>query len=268
MAKWWDRWTASGRSPEVARQDWKEKGLGRAYQQDLRSLNFLVRTQVPAEGLAQPRSYTWSVPLSLDQGPDGACVGFGYSHELAARPQSVTGIDYHFALRLYYDIQRIDPWPGGAYPDAEEFYEGTSVLSGAQLLRSRGFYSGYYWALTAKDIAVGVAYKGPAVLGLDWHEGMFNPDANGFINDTGPIYGGHCVIAMGVTIKYKYRYAFWRTRTWDDVDWENSYITIKNSWGPGWGNNGTAKMRLSTLAGLLSRNGEACFPIRTTKVAA
>lgn len=246
-------------------RDWTNKGLGRAYQQDLRSLNYLIRSQIEPSLVKKPRSYTWYVPMTLDQGPDGACVGFGYSHELAARPQSVTGINYSFAMALYFDIQRIDPWVGGAYPGAEEFYEGTSVLSGAQLLRERGFYTSYYWALTAREVAEGIAYKGPAVLGLNWHEGMFEPDANGFLNDTGPVYGGHCVLAHSVTIKYKLSLKFWRERTWDDVDWEKSYVTIHNSWGPSWGNNGTAKIRLSNLAGLLSRQGEACFPIRSSK---
>lgn len=266
MAKWWDNWVASGKTPLPSRVDWKEKGLGREYRQDLRSLNFLVRGQIPVENFKQPRSFTWSVPITLDQGPDGACVGFGYSHELAARPQSVTGIDYYFALNLYYKIQQNDPWPGGAYPDAEEFYEGTSVLTGAQTLRSLGYYTSYYWALTAKDVAAGIGYKGPAVLGLNWHEGMFEPDADGFITDSGSVVGGHCVVAPSVTIKYKFRLSFWRTRTWDDVDWDKSYITIHNSWGPSWGDNGNAKIRLSTLAGLLSRQGEAMFPVRSNKV--
>lgn len=248
--------------------DHSDKGLGRVYRQDLRSLNFLVRTQIEAASLGKPRSYTWNVPLRLDQGPDGACVGFGYSHELSGTPQRVLGIDYNFAMALYYDIQRIDPWPGGAYPQAEEFYEGTSVLSGAQLLKDRGFYTAYHWALTAREVAEGIAYKGPAVLGLNWHAGMFEPDADGFLSDTGPVLGGHCVVANGITIVYKRRATafFWRNRTWDDVDWERSYVTITNSWGPDWGDYGTAKIRLANLAGLLSRQGEACFPTRSGKI--
>lgn len=244
--------------------DGREKGLGRVYRQDLRSLNFLVRGQIGA-GMA-PRSYTWSVPMTLDQGPDGACVGFGYSHELAARPQSVLGINYDFAFRLYLEIQRVDPWPGGAYPGAEEFYEGTSVLSGAQVLKDMGYYSSYYWALNAQQVAEGIGYKGPAVLGLNWYEGMFEPDASGFLHATGRVSGGHCVLARGVKIVYKNRLAFWRQRTWADVDWEKSYVLIHNSWGPGWGANGDAKISLSTLDYLMVSQGEACFPIRTAKV--
>lgn len=245
--------------------DLPNKGLGRIYRQDLRSLNFLIRSRIDPENVRKPRSYTWSVPMTLDQGPDGACVGFGYSHELAARPQSVIGVDYHFALNLYYRIQKQDPWPGGAYPGAEEFYEGTSVLSGAQVLRSDGYYTSYYWALDARQVAEGVAYKGPAVLGLSWYNGMFDPDENGFLHATGPLAGGHCVLAHSVKIVYKFRWSFWRTRTWDDVDYDRSYIKIHNSWGPGWGDNGDAKISLRTLDFLLSDQGEACFPVRSNR---
>lgn len=246
-------------------EDPYSKGLGRVYRQDLRSLNFLVRSQIDAESLRKPRSYTWSIPFTLDQGPDGACVGFGYSHELAARPQSVSGIDYNYAMALYHLIQRFDPWPGGAYPGADPFYEGTSVLSGAQIVRTLGFYSSYYWALDARQIAEGVAYKGPAVLGLDWYEDMFEPDYKGFITPTGRVVGGHCVVAHSVRIVYRFRFGFWRQRTWDDVDWDKSYVKIHNSWGPGWGDNGDAKISLRDLDFLMQNWGEACFPVRTDK---
>lgn len=241
--------------------------LGRIYEPDLRSLNFLVRTQIEPENVKKPRSYTWYCPIYLDQGPDGACVGFGYSHEAAARPQSVMGINYAFAMNLYYQTQREDPWPGGAYPGAEEFYEGTSVLTGAKVMRSRGYYSGYTWALDAREIAQGIGYTGPCVLGLDWYEGMFETNSDGFIRPTGGLAGGHCVLAKGVKIVYKpwRNLYFWRTRTWADVDFDKSYVIIHNSWGPNWGNLGAARLSLSDLDLLMGSYGEACFPKRTTK---
>lgn len=244
--------------------------LGRLYQQDLRSLNFLIRNRIEPDHprFRKPRSYTWSCLQWLDQLAEGACVGFGFSHEALARPKMVLGIDNQYARELYWEIQMEDPWPGGAYPSAEPFYEGTSVLTGAQVMTRRGFYSSYHWALNAKDVAEGIGYTGPCVLGLDWFEGMFDPDSDGFLRPTGFLAGGHCLCAIGVKIVYK-RWSglrFWRTRTWDDVDFDRSYVILHNSWGPSWGDNGRAKLSLTDLDFLMTRQGEACFPQRTSRL--
>jgi hypothetical protein len=242
--------------------------LDRIYQQDLRSLNHLIRGRIDPEAIEKPRSYTWSCPYWLDQGYEGACVGFGFCHDLLARPQGVLGIDNQYARELYWQAQMDDPWPGGAYPSAEPFYEGTSVLTGAQVCKKRGFYSSYSWALNARQVAEGIGYTGPAILGLDWFEGMFEPDEDGFLRPTGDLAGGHCLVAIGVRLVFKRwsGFYFWRTRSWDDVDFDRSYVTVHNSWGQAWGNNGRAKISLTDLDFLMDRYGEACFPQRTSKI--
>ena len=57
----------------------------RLVQFDERSRAFPIRALIDAD--AKPRSYTWQCPVWLDQGTEGACVGFGVSHEAAARPE-------------------------------------------------------------------------------------------------------------------------------------------------------------------------------------
>src|SRR5689334_10441072 len=66
------------------------------------------------------RSYAWACNAWLDQGREGACVGFGWSHELCAKP-GVHMVDNNFALAVYHRAQQIDEYPG-------EDYSGTSVL--------------------------------------------------------------------------------------------------------------------------------------------
>jgi len=77
---------------------------------DERSRMFLVRDQIKSTKPIVNK--IWDVPVWLDQGQEGACVGFGFSHELLGDPVAVTGINDAFARALYKHIQTRDPWPG------------------------------------------------------------------------------------------------------------------------------------------------------------
>jgi hypothetical protein len=245
--------------------------LDRVYRQDLRSLEHRVGEQLrTADRHPIPRSYTWWLRSWLDQLAEGACVGFGYSHDLLARPGVVPGIENQYARTLYWLIQQGDPWAGGAYPgvDPDDYYEGTSVLTGAQVLTQLGYYTSYKWALDAQETAEGIGYHGPAILGLDWWSGMFDTDRDGFIWPSGRVEGGHCIIAVGVRIVWKAGTSTLQKRSneaWSFVDWQRSYIVLHNSWGPSWGTNGRAKITFTAFDALMRQQGEACFPTRSGK---
>lgn len=238
--------------------------LDRVYQLDLRSLNYLVPKATAFD--RKPRSYTWEVGTWLDQGAEGACVGFGYSHDLLARPVPVIGVSNQYAREhVYWGAQQIDEWEGGSYPGANPTYEGSSVLAGAKVCTSLGFYSEYRWAITAQDVAGTIGYEGPSILGLNWWTNMFNPDKDGFLRPTGKIEGGHCICAYAVKFHFKGMFS-WFNRSWENVDYDKSYIKVWNSWGPSWGENGTAKISLRDLSQLIEgEHGEACFPKRVSK---
>lgn len=243
-----------------------DKRLDRVYAQDLHSLNFLIRNSLTGQE-QKPRSYTWQVGQWLDQGQEGACVGFGYSHELLSKPVQVIGISNAFAReKIYWQAQREDDWPGGSYPGADPVYEGTSVLTGAKVLQEMGFYLGYNWGITVQEIALAIGYKGPAVLGLTMYDGMMEPNKKGFLVPKGSEVGGHCILAHSVTIKFKGLLGMMMRNNWQDVDTDKSYITVWNSWGPTWGEMGTAKISLRSMQKLIVEDkGEACFPIRNTR---
>ena len=217
--------------------------LGRIPRFDERSRQFSIRTLVEDR---PERSYTWSVGATLDQGQEGACVGFGYTHELIARPRVVPDLTNDFARNLYWDVQRIDPWPGGAYPGAEEFYEGTSVLDGARWVKSLGYYDEYRWAFGEKDLALAVGYKGPAVIGINWYEGMFSPDGSGLLHVSGNVAGGHCLLVRSISVR-------------------RGVYMLHNSWGPSWGVGGDAYVTREDMARLLHEDGDACVPVVRTK---
>ncbi len=210
----------------------------RIVQFDERSRKYPIRARVT---IKKRRSYTWRCRTHLDQGAEGACVGFGIAHELAARPSEVKRLTNKFAReKIYWEAQKIDPWPGGSYPGARPVYEGSSVLAGVKIAQKKGYFDSYYWAFSLNDLALGVGYRGPAVLGISWMEGMADTDEKGFIHATGSIVGGHCILCRAINVKEK-------------------YFMLRNSWGKNWGMDGDCKISFPDMKKLLENNGEAVF---------
>ena len=205
---------------------------------DERSRSYPIRSMV---AFKKQRSYTWRCNIHLDQGSEGACVGFGIAHELAARPSEVAGLTDKFAKEvIYWEAQKIDEWKGGSYPRARPKYEGTSILAGVKVARERGFFDSFRWGFSLNDLVLGVGYRGPAVLGLPWMEGMFDTDANGYIHATGDVAGGHCILCRGINVREK-------------------HFLLRNSWGRDWGVNGDCKITFADMKKLLANGGESVF---------
>lgn len=227
-----------------------DRRLDRVVQFDERSRLFPVSAVLPPKN---PRSYTWGNTLYLDQGNEGACVGFGWTHELAARPVVINGLDNNFARNaVYKEAQKVDEWPG-------ENYEGTSVIAGAKVIQSLGYIKEYRWAFGLQDVVMTLGYAGPVVLGINWYNAMFKPDADGFIHYGGGLAGGHCILARGVHLVKKDRKL---PQTFDNLDLDKSYVLLHNSWSAIWGIGGCAKLSLADLDALLKEDGEACVPLR------
>ena len=217
-----------------------DKRLGRLISFDERSREFPVRTLVSGKS---PRAYTWRCPVRLDQGAEGSCVGHGVTHELAARPSEVLGMTHSFASEaIYWEAQKIDPWPGGEYPGASPRYAGTSVLAGIKVAQRLGYFDSYRWVFSLHDLILGVGYNGPAVMGTVWYEGMSAPGSSGMIRPTGQVMGGHCYLI-------------------DQVVPKKNVFGGLNSWGVGWGVNGRFYISFDDMDRLLHEDGEAVFPV-------
>jgi hypothetical protein len=219
--------------------DDKPRGFGRFREFDEKSRRFGIAELVPTK---KPRSYTWSVDpsLALDQGTEGACVGFAWTHELIARPRAYVFSSTQFAdmlaRHLYAEAKKLDAWPG-------EDYDGTSILAGAKAAKAGGHIGEYRWAFSLRDAILAIGYAGPVVFGCDWYRGMMDPEPDGRIRPMGPLLGGHAIMANAVDVK--------RERVW-----------LWQSWGPDWGPLGARSyLTFEDFAGLQADGGEVCVPL-------
>lgn len=198
-------------------------------------------------GQNKPVTVNWGIPEGepvLDQGREGACVGFGCTNELRFNPVPVAGLDAKFAReKIYWFAQKIDQWAGGAYPGASPQYEGTSVRAGIKVLQTMGYVGEYRWAFSEDELALAMTL-GPVIIGVDWYKGMFKPNSRGYLRPTGGKVGGHCCLVIGLKVT---------------APTGSGYYTIYNSWGPGWGNKGTARISRADMRKLLDDGGEAAI---------
>lgn len=209
--------------------------LGRLVEFDARSRRYPIRTFLENR---LPRSYTWRCNTQLDQGNVGACVGFSWAHELAARPSEVIGVTNTIGLNIYRKAQTLDEYPGTNY-------EGTSVIGGAKAIKTLypNAMDDYKWIFGIEDLILSLGYAGPVILGVNWYSSMFQTDSTGLIKVSGTLEGGHAILANEISIR-------------------RGLVRLHNSWGSSWGINGRCYISLDDLARLLSEQGEGCIPIK------
>lgn len=222
---------------------------------DPRSLRYPVRTALG--DAVERRSKFWRAsPIRLDQGSEGACVGFGWTAEALAKPGVVQIGDGHwadaewFALEMYRAAQRVDEWPG-------EAYEGTSVLAGAKIMQRSGLIGSYRWAFSIDDVIDALCAPardggGPVVIGIPWRESMYETRPGGLVEVDGTVVGGHCILLTGYHTRLRIWKEGWRKR-FEVVRW-------RNSWGMSYGVRGDGYIRPEDLEALLADAGEACVP--------
>lgn len=213
---------------------------------DERSRNFSVRGLLPApDGGAPSKKKVWTPGPLLDQGTEGACVGFGVSGELAATPVKIV-VDNAFALDLYNRARAIDKSEG------HNWASGASVLAGLKAAKQLGLIKEYRWCFGVEDVKLALTHA-PVVLGINWYDGMYDTDDNGLVSVTGKVVGGHCIYAHGFLPHGHV------ANIWDD-----DIIVWQNSWGAYYGAKdragvptGRGFIRARDLASLLDQDGEA-----------
>lgn len=189
----------------------------------------------------QPKTI-WAPPknslLPLDQGNEGACVGFGWSGELQVPPVEIP-VHNQFARNFFDGAQRIDQAEGRYYPN------GATVLAGAKFAKKMNWISEYRWCFGMEDLIDSLCHRGPVVLGINWYAGMYSTDVDHRVWVNGELVGGHCILCVG-----------WWPR---HPKFGNCFLLL-NSWGKMWGDNGIGYVAESDMRLLLiNEQGEACI---------
>jgi len=208
--------------------DWKPR-------YDPRSLSYTIAKTEPN---LHVRNCIWRRDTWLDQGQEGACVGFSGAHVMSTTPKAIQPrYTQAGAEDLYHAAQRNDQWPG-------EDYEGSSVLGAMQALKAEKQISKYRWCTTLEEVQHAVSYLGPVQIGINWYQDMFTPDDKGFLHRSGKLAGGHAICVGG-------------------IDFRREAVLLYNSWGKDWGVDGNAWLSFSDLEQLIKEDGEFAIPSKT-----
>jgi hypothetical protein len=208
---------------------------------DERSRAFGVRRGIAVS--APLTDHLWPVGPVLDQGSEGACVGFGIVAALNAAAAGDPDLTAEDARALFARADRID---GDGRTGV-----GTSVLAGLKAAQERGELAAYDWAFGTKDLVQGLLQRGPAVLGIPWPMSWFDAPADGLLTLDGADVGdlGHCLAAVGIVLS-------------GPGERPGPYVVLQNSYAPSWGAGGFGFVHHRDLARLLRGGGEAAFPTR------
>ena len=223
--------------------------LGRNLWLDARSLSYAVENDADRMGRKLTNQHWDRVIPILDQGQLGSCTGNAGTGSLGTQPfydkagktafgssSGDASADERFAVQLYSDATRADPYPG-AYPPNDT---GSSGLAICKVLATRGTIRGYTWATTATGF-LQLLQSGPVLMGTPWFNAFFQPDKSGFVDSnshwsSSGIAGGHEIEAVGVDV--------------NTTNLAASVITFANSWSTSWGDAGYFRMRLATYSRL------------------
>lgn len=177
----------------------------------------------------------------LDQKDLGSCTGNAMAQwENTTRTAEGTAQEWlgeADAVALYARATELDDFPGTYPPDDT----GSSGLAVAKAAKEKGYIASYRHAFGLPQMLEALQ-TGPVIVGTVWLSGMNEPGPSGLLDASGDELGGHEYCILGC-----------------DVD--EKTITLLNSWGAGWGDNGRAHISWKDMGALLQAQGDVTVPV-------
>ena len=213
---------------------------GRHVNHDPRSWNY----QAPRGAVVASVLWNHRAPV-LNQGDVGSCTGNAMAQLLNtdkfAHARTATGHGRKYlteddALALYSLATTLDDVQGQYPPDDT----GSSGLAVAKAAQQQGFLSGYLHAFGLNHMLQALQLQ-PVIVGTNWYESMFTPDAKGVVTVSGAIAGGHEYLVLGADLTAK-------------------QVICLNSWGHDWGRAGRFKVSFNDFGKLLQGYGDVTVP--------
>ena len=217
--------------------------FGRLVNHDPRNLGHPFAADV-AE-LQRDHEWTRYSPI-LNQGNLGCCtcaalVGALGTQPLSDGPGDVDGLNIDLAHDLYSIATRIDDrGPNGIPGHWPPTDTGSSGLAAAKAAKQAGLISAYQWAFSERSLRRALSI-GPVIMGMAWYEGMSEPDSDGRLWPTGDCVGGHEILVRGI---------------------RGTSLVIDNSWGPEWGDQGSALLPWSVFLDLRHQQLDITVPVK------
>ena len=184
----------------------------------------------------------WSMvnpDFRIDQGAEGTCVGHAMTNVLLAGPSAHRGYAdfatadraHEFARRLYLEASGDASYQQGMYP-----------RDACKKLLEWGLIGSYWKVLDIEDIITALLTFGPVTIAVPWYTSMFYPD-----NTLAKAFGNYWVkVNMESTLAGYHDIAL----TGIDMAPDNGappFVRIENSWGLGWGWDGTGRLTIESL---------------------
>lgn len=207
---------------------------------DPRDYLFASRPLAPAAAAIDRKFYTMVNPdFRINQGNEGTCVGHGDTNllmagasEHKAYPDFQTEeLAHQFARRLYLEASGDTTYKQGMQP-----------RDACAKLLDWGLIDSYWSVPQVDDVITALLTYGPVGLTLPWYFSMYDNQASMSkvygnwwikVNMDSDLAGYHWVVATGVDL--------------DPDDGAPPWFRIENSWGSGWGYNGTGRLTVENF---------------------
>jgi len=207
---------------------------------DPRDFRFDLRPRAFAVAEADRKFYTMvNKDFRINQGNEGTCVGHAATNVLLAGPSphpayadfATEEAAHEFARALYLDASGDTTYQAGMYPR-----DACAELLSDELISS------YWKVLQVEDVTTALLTFGPVMIAVPWYGSMFYGDgrlAKAYgnywikVNLESDLAGYHCVALTGIDL--------------NPDDGAPPFFRVENSWGAGWGSNGTARLTIESF---------------------